>query len=282
MKLSSQEFKAWDKKAITLLGMSGVGKTRLSNILRKHHWFHYSSDYRIGTRYLGEAILDDIKQKLMTIPDIKYLLHSDSLQLSNNMTIDNLEIASSFLGKLGNPEQGGLSIKEFKRRQHLHLQSEIAAMKDVPGFIDRAHRVYGYDHFVNDASGSICELESKDILDILSSYTLLLYIKASPRDEEELIERAKESPKPLYYREPFLDKYLQLYLQEKNYEYIALIEPDDFMAWLFPYLFYERLPRYEAIAREYGYTVSMADVTSVQNETDFTELLTDALKRQAS
>ncbi len=48
--------------AITLLGMSGVGKTHFSTRLRwasKQHrdsanWFHFSADYRIGTAYLAE------------------------------------------------------------------------------------------------------------------------------------------------------------------------------------------------------------------------------------
>ena len=62
MKLSVEQYRAWKHKSITLLGMSGVGKTRLANLLRKKGgWFHYSVDYRIGTRYLGEPILDNIK-----------------------------------------------------------------------------------------------------------------------------------------------------------------------------------------------------------------------------
>ena len=37
--------------AVSLLGMSGVGKTTLSKTLRRDGgWFHYSADYRIGTR----------------------------------------------------------------------------------------------------------------------------------------------------------------------------------------------------------------------------------------
>ena len=110
MKLSASEFRQWDKKAITLLGMSGVGKTRLACILRKNHWFHYSGDYRIGTRYLNEPILDNIKQTLMHIPVIRELLRSDSIRIENNITIDNLKPVSTFLGKLGNPEQDGLSL----------------------------------------------------------------------------------------------------------------------------------------------------------------------------
>ena len=36
MKLTVEAFRAWDNKCITLLGMSGVGKTHLSGILRRH------------------------------------------------------------------------------------------------------------------------------------------------------------------------------------------------------------------------------------------------------
>ena len=279
MKLSGQEFKAWDKKAITLLGMSGVGKTRLACMLRKQHWFHYSGDYRIGTRYLDESILDNIKQKLMHIPFLKELMRSDSLHIRNNITVDNLNPVSSFLGKLGNPEEGGLGLAEFKRRQELHHQAEIATMKDVPEFIQKAHHVYGYDHFINDAGGSLCELDDPEVLKALSENTLILYIKASKNDEQGLIKRAKRSPKPLYYRESFLDEELAAYMSEKHLDYVALIDPDDFVRWVFPHLFYSRIPRYEAIAEQYGYTITTEEVTGVQDENDFLELIANVLER---
>lgn len=279
MKLSSQEFKAWDKKAITLLGMSGVGKTRLACMLRKQHWFHYSGDYRIGTRYLDESILDNIKQKLMHIPFLKELMRSDSLHIRNNITVDNLNPVSSFLGKLGNPEEGGLGLAEFKRRQELHRQAEIATMKDVPEFIQKAHHVYGYDYFINDAGGSLCELDDPEVLKALSENTLILYIKASKNDEQGLIKRAKRSPKPLYYRESFLDEELAAYMSEKHLDYVALIDPDDFVRWVFPHLFYSRIPRYEAIAEQYGYTITTEEVTGVQDENDFLELIANVLER---
>ena len=279
MKLSSQEFKAGDKKAITLLGMSGVGKTLLACMLRKQHWFHYSGDYRIGTRYLDESILDNIKQKLMHIPFLKELMRSDSLHIRNNITVDNLNPVSSFLGKLGNPEEGGLGLAEFKRRQELHRQAEIATMKDVPEFIQKAHHVYGYDHFINDAGGSLCELDDPEVLKALSENTLILYIKASKNDEQGLIKRAKRSPKPLYYRESFLDEELAAYMSEKHLDYVALIDPDDFVRWVFPHLFYSRIPRYEAIAEQYGYTITTEEVTGVQDENDFLELIANVLER---
>lgn len=259
--------------------MSGVGKTRLACILRKHHWFHYSGDYRIGTRYLDEPILDNIKHKLMNIPLLKDLMRSDSLHIRNNITVDNLDPVSTFLGKLGNPEAGGLGLTEFKRRQELHRQAEIATMKDVPEFIQKAHHVYGYDHFINDAGGSLCELDDPEVLKALSDNTLVLYIKASKHDEKELIKRAECSPKPLYYRESFLDEELAAYMSEKHLDYIALIDPDDFVRWVFPHLFYSRIPRYEAIAEQYGYTITTEEVAALQDENDFLQYIANVLER---
>lgn len=279
MKLNGQEFKEWNNKAITLLGMSGVGKTRLSCMLRQHHWFHYSGDYRIGTRYLDEPILDNIKQKLMHIPLLKDLMRTDSLRLQNNITVDNLNPVSSFLGKLGNPENQGLGLTEFKYRQELHRQAEIASMQDVPKFIHKARNVYGYDHLVNDAGGSLCELEDAEVFSVLSDHTLILYIQTSKMDEQELIKRAENAPKPLYYRESFLDAELPIYMLEKNIEYIAQIEPDDFVRWVFPRLFYFRIPRYEAIAEQYGYTIKTEEIAALKNEADFLQLISDVLDR---
>ena len=213
MKLSVKEFREWDHRSLTLLGMSGVGKTRLALTLRKHDWFHYSGDYRIGTRYLDEPILDNIKLQAMQVPFLRDLLRTDSIHIANNLSVDNLQPVSSFLGKLGNPELGGLSRKEFTRRQALHRAAEIAAMRDVPEFINKARRVYGYKHFINDAGGSVCELDDEETLRVLAEHSLIVYIKASNKDEQELIQRAEREPKPLYYREQFLDTELSIYLR---------------------------------------------------------------------
>ena len=66
--MTGQAFATQTNKAITLLGMSGVGKTTLANRLPKATWFHYSGDYRIGTRYLEEPILDVVKRQAMKDP----------------------------------------------------------------------------------------------------------------------------------------------------------------------------------------------------------------------
>jgi hypothetical protein len=277
MKLNASEFRSWNRKAITLLGMSGVGKTRLARILRRRDWFHYSGDYRIGTRYLDEAILDYVKEQAMQNPLLGELLRSDAIHIATNISVDNLKPLSAFLGKVGDPERGGIGFAEFRRRQQLYRRAEIAAMHDVPEFTRRAHDIYGYSHFVNDAGGSLCELEDATVIDGLAAHTLIVYVKASDSDVEALVRRSEEDPKPLYYREAFFDEQLDAYMRVRKLEYVAQIDPDDFVRWVFPKLIDARVPRYEAIAREHGYTVDAADIARVRDEADFLELVEDAL-----
>ncbi len=277
MKMSAKEFLDWPSKRITLLAMSGAGKTTLANKLPKAKWFHYSGDYRIGTKYLEEPILDNIKREAMCVPFLRNLLLSDSIHISNKITVDNLAPVSSFLGKLGNPELNGLSLQEFMRRQKLHHQAEVAAMKDVPEFIDKAEDIYGYRHFINDAGGSVCELDSQDVLETLAQHTLIIYIKIPPVLEQTIIERAKTDPKPLYYREAFLEDKLAEFMGLKNYATTTHIPPDEFVSWVFPELFKSRTPRYQAIADQYGYTIDANDAAQVSNEDDFIRLVAQAL-----
>jgi hypothetical protein len=282
MKCTVDEFRAWKNKSVTLLGMSGVGKTHLSMLLRSHFWFHYSGDYRIGTRYLDEPIMDLIKQQAMQVPFLRDLLRRDWIRIRNNIKVDDLGPVLSFVGKLGNPELGGVPLDEFSRRQAMYRQAEIAAMHDVPEFIRKAYDIYGYDHFVNDVGGSLCELDDPSVIDLLVKHSLILYIRVTEKAEEDaLISRAQSSPKPLYYRPEFLSDQLGQYLELHGLEYAAEVDPDDFCRWVFPRLFHSRVPRYEAIARPHGYTVTSHEVAAVRDEQDFHELLENAIGRKA-
>jgi hypothetical protein len=280
LKLTVEEFRNWRSRRVTLLGMSGVGKTYLSATLRRHDWFHYSGDYRIGTRYLDEPILDLIKAQAMQVPFLRDLLRRDWIFIRNNIKVAELGPVLSFVGKLGNPELGGLPLREFERRQALYRQAEIAAMRDVPSFIDKAHEIYGYGNFVNDVGGSLCELDDPGVIELLARYTLILYIQVPEADETTLIERAQADPKPLYYRPEFLRSAIKDYLAEHDLAFVAQVDPDAFTRWVFPRLFHSRVPRYEAIARPYGYQVSSTEVAQVRDEQDFLQLLELAVVRK--
>lgn len=281
MKFSVESFRAWEHKKITLLGMSGVGKTYISNMLRQHDWFHYSGDYRIGTRYLDESIMDLVKAQAMQQPFLRDLLRRDWIYIRNNIKVDDLGPVLSFVGKLGNPEQGGVPLEDFVRRQAQYREAEIAAVRDVPEFIRKAQEVYGYKHFINDMGGSLCELEDPAVIDLLAQHTFILYIKVTDEEQEQqLISRAQSAPKPLYYRPEFLLQELQAYLQEKDLEYAAQIDPDDFTRWVFPRLFHSRIPRYEEIAK-HGYKVTSRELAEVGGEAEFLQLLERAIERES-
>lgn len=281
MKFSAQAFNRWKRKRITLVGMSGVGKSYLSAMLRTQNWFHFSGDYRIGSRYLDESIIDKVKKQAMEVPYLRELLRNDWISIESNIKIQDLGPVSSFIGKLGNPALGGVALADFIQRQDEFRTAEIATMYDVPQFIEKAHNIYGYQHFVNDVGGSVCDLDEPGVIEHLAKHTLILYIQATNAAEEaKLISRSVISPKPLYYHPDFLQQHLALYLAENGIQYAAQMDPDDFARWVFPKLFHSRIPRYEAIAK-HGYSVTSEEVSRVKNEQQFVALIARAIERES-
>ncbi|SMN14784.1 ATPases of the AAA+ class [uncultured Candidatus Thioglobus sp.] len=277
MKLSANEFLNAKHKRLTLLGMSGVGKTHLAKLLSKQEqYFHYSGDYRIGAEYLNSAILDNIITRVKKDTWLKSLLDGESIQIHNNITFDNLSSVSAFLGKVGNPELGGLPIDEFIRRQSLFNQAETNAMLDVPSFMSKAKQ-QNVGNFINDAGGSLCELNDEKVYQTLAEHTIILYIRASKSNENALIERAQTHPKPLYYQADFLQQQLSVYLAENQFTYVAQINPDDFVRWIFPRLLAYRKPKYERIAQQYGYTIDSEDLYQCRSANEVLELIAGAL-----
>jgi hypothetical protein len=277
MKFSSrQEFAAQPSKAVTFFGMSGVGKTTLASLLQQDDWFHYSVDYRIGTRYMDEHIVDNFKREAMKVPFLRQLLRSDSIYIRSNLSFENL--SSTYLGKPGDPSKGGIPFDEYRRRQAQHRVAETSALLDVPEFIDRAKDIYGYHHFVCDSGGSLCEVVNVDdpadpVLACLAASTLLVYIEGTAAHTRELVERFRRHPKPMYYQPAFLERAWAEYKQIERIDDDDAVDPDGFAVWGFEQLIRHRIPLYEAIARRHGYTIHMDDVPGIQTESDLLDLL---------
>jgi hypothetical protein len=282
---SAAEWRSAEKKRILLFGMSGLGKTYVSNMLRASgNWFHYSIDYRIGTRYMGELIADSFKKKAMEVPYLRDLLLSDSIYIASNITFDNLAPLSTYLGKPGDPNKGGLNFAEYLRRQEQHRRAEIAALLDTPHFVERAEEIYGYGNFVCDSGGSICEVVDPNnpedpVLKCLSETTLLCWIEGSDAHRSNLIERFDRAPKPMYYEPEFLNAKWSQYLDQTG-KTEEEVDPDAFVRWTYAEALAHRHPRYEGISN-WGIKVRAEDVANLRTVTDFEELVAHALERRA-
>ena len=282
-----QNKKDWIKspnKRVSLLGMSGLGKTRLSNMLQStFNWFHYSVDYRIGTRYLDEFIVDNFKQEAMKNAFLRELLLSDSIYISSNLNFNNLSPLSTYLGKPGKETLGGINFEKYKERQKQHREAEILSILDTNKFIEKSNDIYGYQNFVCDTSGSICEVVNPEdpndpLLSHLAEDTLIILIKGSRKHREQLIKRFKKDPKPIYYNEDFLNKKWSNFKDEFKVSN-SNVDPDKFILYCFEELLDYRTPIYNSIAKNWGITIDADDISKVKNENDFIDLVSYYLSK---
>ena len=278
------DWQAAGQKQVLLFGMSGLGKTHLSSMLRDTgRWFHYSVDYRIGTRYMGEYIADNFKREAMKNPFLRELLMTDSVYIASNITFDNLAPLSTYLGKPGDPAKGGLPFTEYRRRQDQHRAAEIAALHDTVAFIDRARELYGYQDFICDSSGSICEVvdpwdAADPVLTHLTRHLLLVWIEGSEAHTAELVRRFDRAPKPMYYQPDFLTRMWDEYRMRQG-ETPEQVNPDAFVRWTYAQALAHRQPRYAAMA-EWGVTVTAEEVAQVRDTAGFDDLIARALDRK--
>ena len=281
--VSAKDWSQAPEKRLMLFGMSGLGKTHVSTILRDGGgWFHYSVDYRIGTRYMGELIADNAKAHAMKVPFLRDLLLTDSIYIGSNITFNNLSPVSTYLGKPGDPAKGGMPIGEYRRRQEQFRTAEIAALSDTGHFIARAQTLYGYPNFICDTGGSICEWVDADdpkdqILSELSKHTLMVWIKGSEAHTAELVRRFDRAPKPMSYQPEFLDRVWQEYLKENGVSE-ADVDPDAFIRWTYAQALAHRQPRYQAMADNWGVTVTADQISAVKDEAGFVDLIASALE----
>lgn len=280
-----EAYLAAPRKAVALFGMSGLGKTRTAAMLRSDgDWFHYSVDYRIGTRYMGEHIVDNFKREAMRNPFLRQLLRTDSIYIASNISFENLSPLSTYLGKPGDPDKGGIPFEEYIRRQRQHRAAEIAALEDTPLFIGKARDIYGYANFMCDTSGSICEVadpadDADPVLGMLAENVLLVQIRGTAAQADELARRFERAPKPMYYPEDFLRRVWAEYLAETGVAE-GRVDPDAFIVWGFRRLLDHRLPRYDAIGQRWGVVVEAAEIEAVRTPADFDALIAEAIRRR--
>jgi hypothetical protein len=124
------------QKRAMLFGMSGLGKTHVAEMLRRQGgWFHYSIDYRIGTRYMGEYIADNAKQQgdegAVSARSVCCRIRSHRLEYQLQATSRPLP---AYLGKPGDPAPGRAAHRRIPPPAGTVPQAEIRALLDTPEF----------------------------------------------------------------------------------------------------------------------------------------------------
>ena len=279
---SAQEWRDAAHRNVLVFGMSGLGKTHLSDMLRRSgDWFHYSIDYRIGTRYMGEAIVDSCLQAAMSHPYLREMLLKDAIYIAPNVHTHDLTAVASYLGKPGDPAKGGLAMDDYRTRQETFRHAEISALQDTAHFVQRGRALYGYDHFICDTGGSICEWVDADdaedaLMRHLSDQCLMVWIKGDEAHTAELIRRFDQAPKPMAYQPEFLAEAWATYLSENNVSERD-VDPDTFVRWTYARALAHRQPRYAAMAK-WGVTITPDEISALTGPDDFTDLIAARLK----
>jgi hypothetical protein len=246
---SGQAFLGSPKKSITLMGMSGVGKSTLALKIKGWGWALYSCDEMIGRKFLAA--------------DIENVQNDQGAAISAG----DISSLSAFIGKIGT-----MPFSEFKRRQNLYYEAECAAVREA------ALMAAQYDKFVHDSSGSLCEITDGAVLSAIGTASLIVYIEAAQSDRLTILKRAQDYPKPLFFPPSQLDAWVAEYLAIYNeIESADDIPPDEFLRWVFPRLFDMRMPKYELIAERWGVALRAEDVYEVQSEADLLALIACAL-----
>lgn len=280
---SGADYRASSNRSIFLFGMSGVGKTLTASRLRQElGWYHYSVDFRIGTRYLQEQITDMVLLAAMQVPVLRDLLHSDSIEINPKLTFANLTPLSTWLGAPGDPARGGIAFEEYRRRQQAHARAERLATLDAIEFIERARNIYGIPRFVCDSSGSICEVADPDnetdpVCSEVAAHMLPVYIRSSESHRQVLTERFRRSPKPMYFHPDFLASAWAEFRREQP---DAPVDPAAFLVFAFDRLIDWRLPRYEALAARWGVSVEAEELARIDSAGEFDELVATAIDRR--
>ncbi len=250
MNITAEEFRNSPKKAITLLGMSGAGKTHISCQLEAWGWTNYSCDYVIGVKYL--------KEELSGVGPV---------------TADDIGALSEYLGKLGNTEQGGFALDLFEARQKAYYDAEISALDAMGDVLDKVQ-----GNCIHDSTGSLCEVEDEALMKKIGTQTLFVYLKTDELEEQVVLQRARDYPKPLFFPPAFLKQKLEEFLSEFNISGVEAMTPDDFSRWVFPLLFEARKPKYQRLADLYGVTINAAAFKNLKSPEEFTDIIAKALE----
>ena len=259
-----------NKKIFTLVGMSGCGKTTLSQKLANEGFFHYSIDYEIAHTHLQKHICQYVIEKIKNQSDYFKELHEKfAIKLELSLTFDDLALITMFV--IPENKNGKVPLGKFLENQQFYKQAEYLATKEFYKKAQIAFEYYNSLGFVNDATGSICEvvLEDLEMLKLIREKSCLVWIKTDESHNDLLVERSKEKVKPILYNYNFLMQNLADFYKKKKFSDDFEIDKQFFIE-IFPKLLTFRKQNYERLVEKTnGLIVHANEIEKIKNLNDF-------------
>ncbi|MFT4967934.1 MAG: hypothetical protein ACI9CD_000951 [Candidatus Deianiraeaceae bacterium] len=270
MKLNLQE----KTHTFTLVGMSGSGKTSLSHKLSADGFFHYSIDYEIAHTHLKSKIKQSVVEKIAKqSPTFCNLIEKFAINLELSLTFDDLEIITMFA--IPQKENGKVNFGEFLHNQELYRIAEIQATQEFHSRAKIAFDNYQVEGFINDTTGSICDvaLSKPELLGSITRNSQVIYLQTTQEHQEVLIERSKNTLKPILYNKSFFYQSLKEYYKKSEFNHSFEID-QEFFLWIFPKLLEFRQKSYqEFVKNTNGKTINAMLFNKVRDTRDFLDLI---------
>ncbi len=241
--------------AIVLIGMSGVGKS------------HWASIYGKGGCVVSadEQIADKISDKMR------------EAGIGGEGEKEKIDRLAAFVGKFGGKKYGGFEYYKFLERQEIYSNAERDSLRDwsqiLPNWLGRKGED---DVSLYDTTGSFCEILRDEIHNPyspsqkLKEHACIVYLACSGEEEEILLKRQLERPKPMVYNRGCFEGWLSDYQRQKSVAE-ENIDPEDFLRFVFPKAIEPRRARYEEFANVIVATDELEDLLQKNPPPAFTK-----------
>ena len=261
------------RKTFTFVGFSGCGKTTLSQKLSNDGFFHYSIDYEIANLLknpIKQTVIENISLESKLFQD----LHSKfAVKLDLSLNFDDLELVTMFAIPMNQSKK--INYKHFTANQDCYKNAEYRATQDFYNKAQIAFKNYQISGFINDTTGSICQVALNDtkLLNLIKENTTVIFFQTDDSHLEILKERAKNKIKPILYDSNFFLKNLQEYYKTNDIDDSFEIDKDFFFD-IFPKLIDYRKSCYQEFCQKTNaISIPVDRLSSIANSKDFFNLI---------
>jgi hypothetical protein len=262
------------------IGPSGVGKSLLARKLTK--WATIDVDRILWSTVLAGPLRQSLEALALDHPNgpLAKLLKTGSIRIDADLAA-NLGATAQYMGMLGEPLSGGTDLEPFIARMSEYRVAERIIMSTLERELAQLY-FSGVRNVYLDTSGSLCQIIDWEnfindpVLNFLSD-CYVVYLRPTEDHIEELVQRNRAKPKPIFYPPEFLEAELPEVLSELRIDSVTQAHPDTLAQRLFPRLIRARLPLYERIVNSTdGVTIPMDDFNGL-DEDEVMELIAEKL-----